>query len=261
MQLLSQISPEKEGNNLHNSDGDDSDHSSSGSSVGEHLKNAMLNHSVTPILHHAQPATVVKPIPLLGHRLNRDARLSHLLQPNCQNRNYCPLERASKCNLDCRHCARAKEYLLCFNLGYTSTSPHLTTLSIPVYLTEIYRAIFYMLYFFLYTRKTEKPTPADLPSWTTSWRSPSTRRTRTRTSSPRGLRPRDAWSPPPLHRQVPRARVPTVPRDRSGCRGGPTRGGAGTVRSRPRTRRTRPGSGRIPTTRRGAMAITTGTAM
>ena len=78
-------------NNLqvHNSDGDDSDHScSSGSSVGEHLKNAMLNHSaVAPLLvgggsglHHAQPVSVVKPIPLLGHRLNRDARISRLTE-------------------------------------------------------------------------------------------------------------------------------------------------------------------------------------
>ena len=76
------MTPDKD-SNLHNSDGDDSDHScSSGSSVGEHLKNAMLSHSAAtatggPIMHHAlqQPAvggSVVKPIPLLGHRLNRE---------------------------------------------------------------------------------------------------------------------------------------------------------------------------------------------
>ena len=72
---VAQQSPDKECGNLHNSDGDDSDNSSSsGSSVGEHLKNAMLSHSPNG-LHHAQPVSVVKPIPLLGHRLNRDGEL------------------------------------------------------------------------------------------------------------------------------------------------------------------------------------------
>ena len=57
------------------------------------------------------------------------------------------------------------------------------------------------------------------------------------------------------------ATSPTVPRDHFGCLGGPILGGAGTVRSPPRIPRTRRGSGRTPTTRGGAMAITTGTAM
>jgi hypothetical protein len=63
----------------HNSEGEDSDHSSASSvsSVGEHLKNAM---QYSASIMQQVPINLVKPIPLLGHRLNRSAELDDILE-------------------------------------------------------------------------------------------------------------------------------------------------------------------------------------